>query len=260
MRTGVFWECRESLAPEFHPAGMPFVESFNSFVYGNDELRIDCFWRFVIKLYSSADLTARRDKFPALAGIERAAADVTGDEYLAGLWKRDIEFHLCWSATHPAGERKRLGSHGPNCLASNWSWAAVEGPVTHLNLGADREIDLAEDFATWLAHVHDAEMMFSGVAPLGRLSRGVLCLHCSVILCGWLRKRDLAPEYTGKFWFDVAPIAAAVETLTSILCGEDKEELFRIKLDSLEELCEDEEVPVCLIPLVEELRRPYGSL
>lgn len=258
--TGVFWECRESLVSEFHPTGMPSVESFHSLVYGKDEMRADCFWRFVVKLYSSATLTERRDKFPALAGIARAVAGMTGDEYLAGLWKRDIEFHLCWSATRPERERKRLDSQGPDWRAPSWSWASIERPVTHLNLGADREVDLAGDFATRFAHVHNTEMTFSGVAPFGQLSRGVLYLHCSVILSGRLRKRDLAPEYPEEFWFDVAPSATtATETLPSILRNEDKEELFRIQPDSLEELREEDGQMVYLVPLVEELGRPDGS-
>ncbi|KAK6821882.1 hypothetical protein PG987_014707 [Apiospora arundinis] len=260
--TGVFWECREALLSEFHPAGMPSVESFRSLVYGSkSDIRTDYFWRFVVRLYSAAYLTERRDKFPALAGIARAVADATGDEYLAGLWRRDIEFHLCWSATRPEAEGKRLrGRHGPGWLAPSWSWASVEGPVSHLNVGADREIDLAGDFATRFAHVYNAEMTFSGVAPFGQLSWGVLYLHCSVILSGRLRKRDLSPEYPDELWFDVATDGAA-ETSMNSLCHEDKEELFRVRPDSLEDFREndDDENMVYLVPLVEELRHPYGS-
>ncbi|KAK7985790.1 hypothetical protein PG996_004969 [Apiospora saccharicola] len=262
--TGVFWECRESLVSEFHPVEMPSVESFHSLVYyGNDEMRTDYFWRFVVKRYSAAHLTKRQDKFAALAGIARAVADTTGDEYLAGLWKRDIEFHLCWSATRPEAERKRRHSHGSDWLAPTWSWASVEGPVTHLSIGADREVDLTGDFATRFAHVYNTEMTFSGVGPFGQLSWGVLYLRCSVVLSGWLRKRDLSPEYPDEFWFDVAVTGGADdETLTTILCDEDKEELFRVRPDSLGQFREnddDDEQMVYLVPLVEELRPPYGS-
>ncbi|KAK8121233.1 pantothenate transporter [Apiospora kogelbergensis] len=219
--TGVFWECRESLLSEFHPADMPSVESFHSLVYGDEnEIRTDYLWRFVVKRYSAANLTKRQDNFPALAGIARAVADATGDEYLAGLWKCDIGFHLCWSAVRPERERERRHSHGPDWLAPSWSWASIEGPVSHLNIGADREVNLTGDFATRLAHVYNTEMMFSGVAPFGQLSWGVLYLRCSVILSGWLRKRDLSPEYADEFWFDVAGADGADETLTRIICAE----------------------------------------
>ncbi|KAK8123159.1 HET-domain-containing protein [Apiospora sp. TS-2023a] len=263
--TGAFWECRESLLSEFHPADMPSVESFHSLVYGDEnenEIRTDYLWRFVVKRYSAANLTKRQDKFAALAGIARAVADATGDEYLAGLWKRDIEFHLCWSAVRPERERKRRHSHGPDWLAPSWSWASIEGPVSHLNIGADREVNLTGDFATRFAHVYNTEMTFLGVAPFGQLSWGVLYLRCSVILSGWLRKRDLSPEYPDEFWFDVAWAGGgAEETLTAILSDEDKEELFRVRPDSLEDFPgnDDGEQMVYLVPLVEEFRPPYGS-
>lgn len=264
--TGVFWECRECLVSEFHPAGMPSVECFSSLVYGNVGTWSDYSWRFFIKLYSAANLTKRQDKLPALAGVARAVADTTGVEYLAGLWKRDIEFQLCWSAMRPEGEeRKRLGSghSGANWLAPSWSWASIDGPVTHLEVGADREVDLAGDFATRFAHVYDAEMTYAGAEPFGQLGRGVIYLRCSAILSGRLRKRDLAPEHPAEFWFDADVDAAAAKTWKGTLCDGDKEELFHVRLDSLEDFWEDDdddEQMVYLVPLVEELRRPHGSL
>ena len=48
---------------------------------------------------NSRQLTHQADKFPALAGMAERVAETIGDEYLAGLWRKDLARGLMWSMT-----------------------------------------------------------------------------------------------------------------------------------------------------------------
>lgn len=53
-------------------------------------------WKYVIEEYSFLDITKKSDRLPALSGIATLFAPHLGGEYLAGLWKQDIEKLLSW--------------------------------------------------------------------------------------------------------------------------------------------------------------------
>ena len=76
--------------------------------------------------YTARELTFETDRLPAIAGIARKIQDITGDTYMAGLWKNDLGAGLCW----------RIRGFGDLCRPSryrapSWSWAALEGSITH---------------------------------------------------------------------------------------------------------------------------------
>jgi len=60
------------------------------------------------------------DRLPALAGLAKALAERTGDEYLAGIWKKGLIEGLLWY-----GEDDLLLT--PTYRAPSWSWASVDG-------------------------------------------------------------------------------------------------------------------------------------
>lgn len=80
-------------------------------------------WYHVIGKYGTLSLTKQSDKLPAIAGIARQVQIATGDTYLAGLWKSDIERGLQWSY-QPLG----ILVNSPTPRAPSWSWA---GPDIH---------------------------------------------------------------------------------------------------------------------------------
>ena len=63
-----------------------------------------------------------KDRLPAFSGIAQLFVEVTGDEYVAGLWRSRIIDQLVWQALEPA--KPLLDSDVPS-----WSWAAVQGKV-----------------------------------------------------------------------------------------------------------------------------------
>ena len=48
----------------------------------------------------------------------------TSDEYLAGLWRKDIEKQLLWFAKSPSTEAKYFAYRAPS-----WSWASNDGAI-----------------------------------------------------------------------------------------------------------------------------------
>ena len=79
-------------------------------------------WYDLIRQYSTLELTYESDIFPALSGVAGFVQKATGDGYVAGLWRDDLQRGLLWSVVEP-GERLEVWR------APSWSWASVKGGV-----------------------------------------------------------------------------------------------------------------------------------
>jgi hypothetical protein len=53
-------------------------------------------WRDIVELYSSAKLTNGTDRLAALSGIAQRQHEITGDEYVAGMWKKRLVQQFGW--------------------------------------------------------------------------------------------------------------------------------------------------------------------
>jgi hypothetical protein len=83
----------------------------------------------VVVPYSDRMMTKQSDCLPAISAIALKIQEVTGDQYLAGLWKADLARGLAWF-------HKSMKQHKSNDVAScfrapSWSWASCEGFVSH---------------------------------------------------------------------------------------------------------------------------------
>lgn len=72
--------------------------------------------------YSTRELTKLRDRLPALSGLASKFSLRLKDNYLAGLWERDLITGLAWTTLQPG---RNLPDRAPS-----WSWASVEGPIS----------------------------------------------------------------------------------------------------------------------------------
>jgi hypothetical protein len=82
-------------------------------------------WLKLVTEYTSKALTKEKDKLCAVAGLARATNEIIKDEYLAGIWRKDIFRQLCWSATR----QQVVMSQSSGYIAPSWSWAALRGSV-----------------------------------------------------------------------------------------------------------------------------------
>ncbi|OQV03642.1 hypothetical protein CLAIMM_08660 [Cladophialophora immunda] len=113
-------------------------------------------WLSLIEEYTSRNLTRDQDKLPALSGVASTVGSLTGDDYLAGLWRNDLLQNLSWSVetfepTHQCSDpahdaamppaTKSEVKFPPQYRAPSWSWANLDGkvnfhPLNHKNLRA----------------------------------------------------------------------------------------------------------------------------
>lgn len=81
-------------------------------------------WCSSVEIYSKCSLTYSKDKLVAISGIAKMLIVEMGCDYLAGLWRRDLEHQLLWKIRSPCHAVNRDGTRGPS-----WTWASVDGAV-----------------------------------------------------------------------------------------------------------------------------------
>lgn len=171
---GMFWECRTTMASEdfpdgFNGSGARSYLSKESLLLRPDRLH-SASWTWLVTWFSSCDLTYPGDKLVALAGVARLLKDKTQDQYLAGLWRKDLEINLRWKAWE---QRPR-----PPYRAPAWSWAAVDGRIvfdSHQDFHGEGELYF---------RIHGVSVTNTGTDVCGAVSHGILTLDCRAIKKG----------------------------------------------------------------------------
>jgi hypothetical protein len=93
-------------------------------------------WYDIVEHYSARNLTNHEDKMMAICGIADIIQQKTGIQFIAGLWLKTLSFNLLWVIPSPCESR-------PPRPVPSWSWAAVDGRITHLlKVSATEEANL----------------------------------------------------------------------------------------------------------------------
>ncbi|KAF3808665.1 hypothetical protein GCG54_00006532 [Colletotrichum gloeosporioides] len=166
--TGIFWECRSGFRSEFLPPGIRGLAR-SHLVCPEDRAWK---WRDIVSQYSRAQLTDPEDHLPALAGIARRQHEVTGHQYLAGMWRESLVTELVWAVI---GRRRR-----PAWRAPSWSWISVDSPILAWGWDIDFK-DHRVDMQQYIS-VTDAWTTLSSPDCFGKVSDGLLSLACSVLM------------------------------------------------------------------------------
>ena len=106
----VFWECREIVACETYPEGLPRADRgpSNKVWTGmcaddkgiaHEESEALDIWHRAVMNYSRSDLTKTEDKLVAISGVAKTLQPILQDEYVAGLWKKRLLQELLWSVS-----------------------------------------------------------------------------------------------------------------------------------------------------------------
>jgi hypothetical protein len=142
----LFWECTELQACESLPAGVLDTKKMRQKKLGIDvcssEVQVSYrnspymatserqfLWNEVVERFSKTELTyPDKDKLAALSGLAKAIG--ISSEYLAGLWKDHLVFHLMWGRYAGSAILERPSKY----QAPSWSWASVNGRIltTHV--------------------------------------------------------------------------------------------------------------------------------
>ncbi|KAL2193979.1 heterokaryon incompatibility protein-domain-containing protein [Corynascus similis CBS 632.67] len=146
-RNQVLWECLEEHKCEGFPRGIPLHNSSKILDrllslhddretpdqrrktghqgHHDNTMTFDAvdLWCDLVTTYSKCHFTKSEDKLYAFAGIAKLFQEVTGDRYLAGLWRSQILHLLNWTVFTPKSK------HSAQYRAPSWSWASIDGPV-----------------------------------------------------------------------------------------------------------------------------------
>ncbi|CZR51477.1 uncharacterized protein PAC_01353 [Phialocephala subalpina] len=167
-RSDLFWECRTNDACESFPNKFPKALIFSDFIRPRKSMYE--IWPEIIQMYSRCSVTYSKDKLAALAGVARVAGNESGDDYLAGLWRSNIEEMLCWMA-----EKSTVRPKNGQYRAPTWSWASVDGGVHCFDRSDFQETEK-------LSRVLDGYVSPLGPDNFGQISGGVLTLGSSAML------------------------------------------------------------------------------
>jgi hypothetical protein len=160
------------------------------------------FWYNAVHRYCCRDLTFQRDKLPALAGIASRIQSITGDDYLAGHWRRELGRSLFWRVEYVANSAKPdFPSRVRRYRAPTWSWASIDGFVRWDTIDATslgNELDFIE--------ILHASVEVQGHNPFGQVAQGRITLRAAVIYAtrDWTKDRawvvDTAPASHNDSW------------------------------------------------------------
>ncbi|KAK3940098.1 heterokaryon incompatibility protein-domain-containing protein [Diplogelasinospora grovesii] len=124
--------------------GVPLQSGPKPFVYQHEErdfdlgnMNINAKWRRLISDYSSRHMTVPKDRLRAVSGLAKVVLDwfrkdrkttSAPVEYLAGLWKHELQLDLAWVVTEFRPKPSVREGETPWNVPT-WSWASAWGGV-----------------------------------------------------------------------------------------------------------------------------------
>ena len=177
----VFWECTKLKACEAFPtwefkAGNLPTHSLTSPslierpVHSNIHTadRRDMYsssWRTMLETYTNCTLTEEQDKLIAIQGLANIYKSLLDDDYLAGLWRKQLPSALMWTTRNGLQANGEITYRPETYRAPSWSWASIEGAIQIFPEASPEEEQWVE-----FCQVLDAK-----TTPLGEDSTGQVC-------------------------------------------------------------------------------------
>ena len=193
-RNEIFWSCQEAIWSGSGIGADPSIQLFLKNNISDAQISEDGFkscryaeWYETLSHYTaSRELTKRSDKLPALSGIASSIQKLTGDSYMAGLWRSELLLGLLWQIDSVESIKRANPARGPS-----WSWVNFDGSIHFLGHLSER-IRYKE-----LAKIEDITVdVVSDANPFGEVSGGRLTLTTKLLeldfsLRGALRRTKL---------------------------------------------------------------------
>ena len=181
----IYWQCRlahfsaDGNPPDDHAVledALGALLKVPRFVENRDESpqlqALNDRWLKIVESYNRyRQLTFESDKLPAISGIASTFQKLTGDEYIAGIWKNDWPRGVLWQ-TWPY--TKKIQDRAPS-----WSWAGWDGYMA-FEMHSYQTID-----NHLLAKLCQHHIQLTGHNHLGEVRSGSLRLR------GWVIVKNL---------------------------------------------------------------------
>lgn len=211
-------------------------------------------WAEIVHQYTRRILTfPERDKLVAISGL--AQRHGPPEEYLAGLWKKDILFQLPWRVLptpHPQKQKQKQNPIPPkNPQAPSWTWASTNHPILS-NSHPESKSHLLSPLTTFLK----ADILPAAGDIYGQLSKGTLYLEAPLIE---VEIHRVSPRsYTARYYRGSAfsfPVFDISSSSTGRSISLDFEEDFLPSQNQEPVEREAEPTPTYLLPLYHHIER-----
>jgi hypothetical protein len=177
----IFCECQHHTVCESWPTGILDIMRKavrNPFPKRNEQ------WSSITDVYTRTELTFPKDKLIALCGIARYFQDKIQDEYIAGLWRTNLEKYLCWRV-ETYNLKLALETPLVPYLAPSWSWASINQPPTwklHTTNNILEEESVKSKDAHPVIDILELDLQPAGADLLGQLQDARLKVKCRPLI------------------------------------------------------------------------------
>ncbi|KAH7082112.1 heterokaryon incompatibility protein-domain-containing protein, partial [Paraphoma chrysanthemicola] len=172
------WECFEAEVWETSRPGS--TSGLSIFSGRDDDQRLYSKWAEMVEHYSRRALTYTTDTLPALSAVASRAATAMGDEYLAGLWRKDLLRWLLWRGVRYGGGFNRTENPTRSEVnhAPSWSWASYAGPVSFQAPPSEEKYQVFKTIANM-----EADVVVPGKNKFGSVSSATLHIQTPLLNC-----------------------------------------------------------------------------
>ncbi|KAK4449816.1 heterokaryon incompatibility protein-domain-containing protein [Podospora aff. communis PSN243] len=163
---GLQWECEGAYVGS--PGGRWHTSpKYNLKIFVRKKEPFRRLWADLVANYTLRKLSNSEDKLPAFAAVAKTMHILSGDTYLAGLWKRDLIAHLLWT-TKVYGDLRGAQERPVAYRAPSWSWMSLDAAVS-LEYKLDQmEVSVIESCHVTPVNPED---------PFGQVTGGVLIMR-----------------------------------------------------------------------------------
>ncbi|KAF2253750.1 HET-domain-containing protein [Trematosphaeria pertusa] len=134
-------------------------------------------WCTIVAMFSAGNLTYAKDKLPALSGLAHQFKTMLkdrfdfNDDYVAGMWRHNLERQLLWVVTDHVPRAKPLAPRPPDSAIPTWSWMSVTGNIHFISDERDmnftprfRIVDVSTEpmTADWAGMVKGGKLVLEG--------------------------------------------------------------------------------------------------
>jgi hypothetical protein len=127
-------------------------------------------WQKTVMQYTKLRITQGSDKLPALSGCAKYIGRITGDEYIAGLWRNRLAEGFLWVVNKPVDQTR------PTWRAPSWLWASVD-----TTRGIDYTYSLRTRHRRQLQdRIEAVEYVPAGIDKTGAAKSGHICVRASL--------------------------------------------------------------------------------
>jgi len=159
---------RRFYRPPLHERLPPAVWNIPS----RDTISTDSIWMQIQSAFLSRQFKIPQDRFFGLSGVAHELQRISGDVFIAGMWKSTIMRQLSWKRTFNISPHVLAQQ---SCMSPSWSWRAHFRPLVTLSVDENPLDNNCPEFLSWSLKLADES------APLGCVLGGHLRIVGTVV-------------------------------------------------------------------------------